>query len=147
LQALFDDLLEVLTVVFCGRSNSGAAVEVDAADVVGGALIGRLQRLGGDDFVHDLMQLADDVADVGFVAVFLQALVDDIQRVAGGALSVDAFDVHAGDEFLEDFAAHHFEAFAGFIVFVGCFLGFSDGGVTREACQLDDVVQGGAALG
>ena len=56
-------------------------------------------------------------------------------------MGVDAFDVDAGDEFIEDFAAHHFKAFAGFVVFVGGVFGFADGGVARKTCQLGDVVE------
>ena len=84
LQALFDGLPEILHGGVFGRRAFklfAQAFEVDLADVVGWAVFGGLQRLGGDDFIHHLMQLAQDVADVGLFAVFLQGLVDDVERV------------------------------------------------------------------
>ena len=92
------------------------------------------------------MQLAQDVADVGLFAVFLQGLVDDVERVTRVAVGVDAFDVDAGDKFIEDFAAHHFKSFACFIVFVCGFFGFTDSGIAGKSRHCDDVVEGGATL-
>ena len=93
------------------------------------------------------MQLADDVADVGLFAVLLQALVDDIDRIVFLPVRVDALDVDAGLELLEDLPAHHLEALAGLVVLVGRFLGRQDGGVAVKTGLLDDVVQRRAPLG
>jgi len=92
------------------------------------------------------MQPAHDVADVGHIAVALQALVDDVDGAVGVAIGVDARSVEAGAVLPEDLATQDLKALAGLVVVVGGFLGGDDGSVEREAGLVDDGVEAGAAF-
>ena len=76
----------------------------------------------------------------------LEAFVHDVNGVAVFAMCVDVLYVDACFEFFEYFAAHDFEAFAGFVVFVGGFFAGYDSCVALEARFFDDVVQWCVAL-
>ena len=87
------------------------------------------------------MQRADDVVDIGLLAVLLQAPVDDVDGVAVRPVGVDAPHVDARPELPEHLAAHHFEALAGLDVLVRGLLAGDDGGVALEARRADHTVE------
>src|SRR3990172_8678861 len=87
------------------------------------------------------MERTDDIRDIRGIAVDLQALVDDVDRVIRVAEVVDAGYGQAGLEFLEYLARHDLVAFAGLIILVDRFLGGDDGGVARESGFIVDVLE------
>ena len=111
------------------------------ADVVGVMSISHF--VGGclDRLVYHLVQLSNDVYVVGLLPVLLQALVNDVDRVAVGTVCVYAPDVDARLELLKHLATHHLEALASFVVYVCRLLARHDGGVALKAGLPDNIVQ------
>ena len=62
------------------------------------------------------MELPHDVRDVSLFAVLLEALVDDVDGIPVFSVVVNALDIDAGLELLEDLPAHDLEALAGLVI-------------------------------
>ena len=78
-----------------------------------------LSRLNGNRRFDHRMQLPHDAGDVGRVAIFLKALVNDVDLPRLSARkSLTPLHRQARLKFVEDLTRHDLEALAGFVVFV-----------------------------
>src|SRR6266545_6013 len=87
------------------------------------------------------MKGANNCGDVRLIAIGLQTLVDNIDRIVRVPIGVDALDGEARFELLEYLTGHDLEALSRLVTLVRHFLRCDNRSVAREPGLLADVLK------